>query len=735
MRAPEKDRPFYGLDRLAANPKAIVILGEGEKVADALAVLYPKCVAMAWPGGCKALNKVDIEPLRGRKVVYWPDADEPGVEAAESVRLILGPICKLVVIAPPEGKFEGWDAADALEEGWTPEYAKEFISAAVQSAIEAAKKEKKLVSEKLKDLEPTEAEAKPTFFLPTTDEHGVTIPAEFTRREDGYYFRNLNDKQGSFVCGPMNFLAQARNPGGDGWALFVEVRDEDGSPHRVVIPCRNISRRRIQEVIDELNDLRFRIATSISGVDKFVDLLNRVEIPSRATFVSRTGYHQDSCYVLSDETIGDTGAETILLNPQAAGKVRQVCSGTVGQWNEKIAAKAAGNALVIFSISFGFAGYLLAPARMEGGGFHIAGSSSTGKSTLLYAASSVTGPRGEGSGVRSWRQTLNGLEGTAARYHHCSLVIDEIGQSNRKDIGDAAYMLANGIGKIRANKDGSSREAFEWVLLFLSSGEPDFLSHLKSNGEDGKAGQEVRILAFLADAGAGMGAFHHIHGAESPAVFADQLKRDSQQYYGAAGRAFIEAVTANFSQAGREARYFIDEFKARVLPKDADGQMIRAAERFGLVAAAGELATKFAITESWQSGMARDAVAECFKLWVDHRGFDGPVEIERGVRAVLAFIEKNGSSRFESWDAEREHIHDKAGWRRRDQTTGDTWRYYFTSSGLNDLLNGFDRNGVLNALADRGILTKASDGKFSKTTVVPGEKPRRLYVIDPPEEA
>ncbi len=194
-------------------------------------------------------------------------------------------------------------------------------------------------------------------------------------------------------------------------------------------------------------------------------------------------------------------------------------------------------------------------------------------------------------------------------------------------------------------------------------------------------------------------------------------------------------MTANFSQAGHEARYFIDEFKARVLPKDADGQMIRAAERFGLVAAAGELATKFAITESWQSGMALDAVAECFKLWVDHRGFDGPVEIERGVRAVLAFIEKNGSSRFESWDAEREHIHDKAGWRRRDQTTGDTWRYYFTPSGLHDLINGFDRNGVLNALADRGILTKASDGKFSKTTVVPGEKPRRLYVIDPPEES
>lgn len=112
-------RPLYGLDRLAKRPKAPVILCEGEKAADAAAELLPDHVAVTSSHGSKAAAKTDLSPLQGRDVTIWPDADEPGQGYAETVKKLLAPIAATVKrINPPSGVKEGWDAADALAEGW-----------------------------------------------------------------------------------------------------------------------------------------------------------------------------------------------------------------------------------------------------------------------------------------------------------------------------------------------------------------------------------------------------------------------------------------------------------------------------------------------------------------------------------------------------------------------------------------------------------------------------------------
>lgn len=149
----EDPRPLYGLDRLAARPDATVIMGEGEKTVDALGRLLPACVAVGWPGGSKALGKVDLGPLKGRKVVYVPDADQPGADAAwghwherkrgdavfyefkPGLHQYIGTGCKLVIVDPPEGKANGWDFADGEAEGWTPDQTKEWMARAVRAAI------------------------------------------------------------------------------------------------------------------------------------------------------------------------------------------------------------------------------------------------------------------------------------------------------------------------------------------------------------------------------------------------------------------------------------------------------------------------------------------------------------------------------------------------------------------------------------------------------------------------
>lgn len=117
-------RPLYGLDLLAkASPTFPVLLGEGEKTADAASRLLRGAVSMTWPGGGKAVSKVDFGPLAGRRVMIWPDADKPGFEAALDVaaRVMQAGVAEVYIIAPPKDVAEGWDLADAEAEGWTGE--------------------------------------------------------------------------------------------------------------------------------------------------------------------------------------------------------------------------------------------------------------------------------------------------------------------------------------------------------------------------------------------------------------------------------------------------------------------------------------------------------------------------------------------------------------------------------------------------------------------------------------
>lgn len=117
-------RPLYGLDLLAKEPEKPVMIVEGEKAAEAARILAGvSYVAVTWPNGSKAVDKTSWAPLAGRKVLIWPDRDQPGYDAAKRITDALLPICPEVkLLAPALGDEitidDGWDAADALAEGW-----------------------------------------------------------------------------------------------------------------------------------------------------------------------------------------------------------------------------------------------------------------------------------------------------------------------------------------------------------------------------------------------------------------------------------------------------------------------------------------------------------------------------------------------------------------------------------------------------------------------------------------
>lgn len=136
-------RPMYGLDRLRDGMPVLIV--EGEKCADAGYLTLGKWFdVLSWPGGGKAVSKVDWSPVAGRPVLIWPDCDaqtdrdgqllpeekQPGIVAAEAIaaRLAeLGCRVRIVSIPAPGEKASGWDVADAIEDGMAPDDLQTFL--------------------------------------------------------------------------------------------------------------------------------------------------------------------------------------------------------------------------------------------------------------------------------------------------------------------------------------------------------------------------------------------------------------------------------------------------------------------------------------------------------------------------------------------------------------------------------------------------------------------------------
>ncbi|MDL2291301.1 DUF6371 domain-containing protein, partial [Desulfovibrio sp. OttesenSCG-928-F20] len=134
-------RPLYGLPKLVSMPDAPVLLVEGEKTADAAHGYFPHHAVLTWSGGSNAVGKADFSPLQGRKVIIWPDNDEPGFAAAlELARILEGTAQSIAIVQPPDTLPGGWDLADQTEPGFLPQVHIETAMSVSEFASRAARR-------------------------------------------------------------------------------------------------------------------------------------------------------------------------------------------------------------------------------------------------------------------------------------------------------------------------------------------------------------------------------------------------------------------------------------------------------------------------------------------------------------------------------------------------------------------------------------------------------------------
>ena len=115
--APPEPRPLYNQPGLATAAHAVLV--EGEKCAQAL-IAVDVVATTAMHGANAPVDKTDWSPLAGKAVLIWPDRDKPGWEyAVQAAQAILSAGAKTChILYPPEEAADGWDAADAVMEGF-----------------------------------------------------------------------------------------------------------------------------------------------------------------------------------------------------------------------------------------------------------------------------------------------------------------------------------------------------------------------------------------------------------------------------------------------------------------------------------------------------------------------------------------------------------------------------------------------------------------------------------------
>ena len=450
-----------------------------------------------------------------------------------------------------------------------------------------------------------------------------------------------------------------------------------------------------------------QIAPSTQARQRLTEYLQTAPVKMRARCVTKTGWH-NGAFVMPDTTLGENADRVLLQSLHEPAAMRT--AGTLNDWRDSVAALCAGNSRLTLAISAAFAAPLLDITGDDSGGINLQGQSSTGKTTALNAAVSVWGGPDY---LQRWRATGNGLEATAQAHNDALLCLDELAQVDAREAGEVAYMLANGTGKQRAQRDGLAKPKASWRVLFLSAGEIGLAAHMREAGKKARAGQEVRLADIPADAGAGYGLFETLHGYTDGGALADAIREAARTHYGHAAREYLAALVSIDRDELREyLRNLRADFTAEALPANSDGQAARVCGRFSLIAAGGELATVRNLT-GWQPGAAIQAARKCFQAWINHRGGAGAQEERHALAQVAQFFELHGESRFsnlDSTDSREPRTINRAGFRRT--TTGGTAEYFVLPEVWRaEVCTGIDATYTARLCVERGLIKADAQGR------------------------
>ncbi len=563
---------------------------------------------------------------------------------------------------------------------------------------------------------------------------GEDCPRGFVCGERGVYWlrqRGSDDEDAQIdrvrISGPVRVVSLSRDGCSKAWGRVLEWRDLDGAVHTRALPAQ-----RFHETGHDLaRELAAEGLEIVPGRErKLLEYLGSFRPQARTLSVEALGWRDTTdhrlAFVLPDRVIGEDDGERIVFQPERYSPTARTirAAGDLDSWTRAIASPATGNPLLMFGICAGLAGPLIKPANLDGGGFHLFGISSRGKTTWLQVAASVwgcggdPGQAGQLAMLRRWTVTANGAEGLAAAHNDLVLPLDEIGSCPARDFGGLVYLLAGGQGKAAMDASRALRDVRTWRTILLSTGEISSRQKIEEDqSRQARAGQLLR----LADIPAGDDLIRTAYG-RSAADFADGLKMASGTCYGTAGPAFVTRLLARCPQAPdllSEVSLVHGLACKELAPSGSGPEVVRVCKRFALVATAGILAGRLGVLP-WDEDRLMRAMLEVRDLWLAHA--ETLTDVERAVRALRDFCLRH-EARFRPLGSAQGGVDNLVGYRSESG-------FLLTASGLREACGGFEPMVVARELARRGLLETQEGAHLTVKITVPGLRGRpRLYAV------
>ena len=438
----------------------------------------------------------------------------------------------------------------------------------------------------------------------------------------------------------------------------------------------------------------------------------------RIETTTKPGWHASGAFVLPTRVIGGDNVRF-----QDSGRAANIfnCKGSISGWQAEIAPRCLGNPVLILSVCCALAGPLLAKVGVNGGGVHLVGDSSSGKSLAQLLAASIWG--NPGNFAASWDVSKGGVEIEAASRNDTVLILDEIKRADPKRVQEMAYAIANGTGKGTMTREREGRAKLTWRVLALSSGERSLSDHAAIGGSNAHAGAELRMVDVNAGTRAHR-AFDDVQGLTGQ-EFHRTLNDAVSQNYGHVGPAFVESLIKEPEDLHSAFRQVREAFGTE------SSQAGRVADRFAIMALAGESAIRRNLL-NWPKGTAANACRLLFNEWLSTMG-DGSAEDRQILRGIANFIDLHGDSRFSDFrHSGTTAVHNRAGYYEVDCGTR---LYLFNKPGLAEAAIGFNLDRIVRALQGADALAKVDTEKgqkrANKSYFMPGGGKSRFYVIDP----
>lgn len=508
------------------------------------------------------------------------------------------------------------------------------------------------------------------------------------------------------------------------WVSTRVISADDGSHGRILQYATNSGIQELlmpmellagtgEEIRRELLRRGAKVSTETRARTLFTAYLMH-EAPDKTIMTtSHIGWQSPSVFVLPSAVIGRAD-----IHYSGSGPSPFSTSGTLAAWQEQVAAICLSNPLLILGVSIALAGPLLRIAQIHGGGVHLVGKSSTGKTLAQLVAGSVWGNPSSTGFVCSWDASRVGVETVATARNDTLLCLDEIGRVDPADIEKIVYALANGQGRATMARDRSANPVKTWRLLTFSSGEKSLAEHAALSGAPAHAGAELRMIDVSADRSYGV--FDALHDFETSSQLHRHLSDAIHEHHGLLGIEFL--------------RHLVDESEAEIRLRfqavrqhfDApSAQAGRIADRFSLIATAGELATQFGVLP-WPQGTALAAMRQLFGEWLAQAG-SGESEDRRVLQQIIDFLGRH-RNRFPDLRA-GVHVPHQAGW--VQQTNDGASLYLFSRSSLSEACPGLGIDRVVKILNEHGVIASHDRDRLTKKTRLPDGSNANLYVLNP----